>query len=120
MRIKKTFQGNLPENTVANSQSNSQTNAYSCDYINTQLNGKQNKIKTMTLTLTTDSAGNAILNYMRTTDYIVLSIYQKSGTSANAWATLYTYDSYYFLHLGTWNGTAVSTTGTFEIVYIER
>lgn len=34
MRIKKTFQGNLPENTVVNTQSNSQTNAYSCNYIN--------------------------------------------------------------------------------------
>lgn len=34
MRIKKTFQGNLPENTVVNTQSNSQTNAYSCEYVN--------------------------------------------------------------------------------------
>ena len=34
MRIKKTFQGSLPENTVVNTQSNSQINAYSCEYVN--------------------------------------------------------------------------------------
>lgn len=34
MRIKKTFQGSLPENTVVNTQSNSQTNTYSCEYVN--------------------------------------------------------------------------------------
>ena len=37
MRIKKTFQGSLPENTVVNTQSDSQTNAYSCDYLNKSL-----------------------------------------------------------------------------------
>lgn len=39
MRIKKTFQGSLPENTVVNTQSDSQTNAYSCEYINEHFGG---------------------------------------------------------------------------------
>ena len=39
MRIKKTFQGNLPENTVVNTQSNSQTNTYSCEYANEHFGG---------------------------------------------------------------------------------
>ena len=39
MRIKKTFQGNLPENTVVNTQSDSQTNAYSCEYVNDHFGG---------------------------------------------------------------------------------
>lgn len=39
MRIKKTFQGNLPENTVINTQSDSQTNAYSCEYANEHFGG---------------------------------------------------------------------------------
>lgn len=34
MRIKKTFQGALPENKIVNTQSDSQTDTYSCDYIN--------------------------------------------------------------------------------------
>ena len=34
MRIKKTFQGSIPENKIVNAQSNSQTDTYSCDYIN--------------------------------------------------------------------------------------
>lgn len=37
MRIKKTFQGSLPENTVVNTQSNSQVNAYSCNYLNNKI-----------------------------------------------------------------------------------
>jgi len=40
MRIKKTFQGNLPENTVVNTQSNSQTNAYSCKYADNEYKPK--------------------------------------------------------------------------------
>lgn len=34
MRIKKIYQGNLPENKIVNTQSNSQTDTYSCNYIN--------------------------------------------------------------------------------------
>ena len=34
MRIRKTFQGELPENKIVNIQSNSQTDTYSCDYVN--------------------------------------------------------------------------------------
>lgn len=34
MKIKKTFQGSLPENKILNTQSNSQTDTYSCDYLN--------------------------------------------------------------------------------------
>lgn len=33
-KIKKTFQGNLPENKIVNMQSDSQTDAYSCDFVN--------------------------------------------------------------------------------------
>ena len=34
MKIKKTFQGELPENKILNTESSSQTDTYSCDYIN--------------------------------------------------------------------------------------
>ena len=34
MKIKKTFQGSVPENKILNTKSNSQTDVYSCDYIN--------------------------------------------------------------------------------------
>lgn len=34
MKIKKMYQGTLPENKILNTQSNSQTDTYSCDYIN--------------------------------------------------------------------------------------
>lgn len=34
MRIKKMYQGQLPENKIVNTKSNSQTDTYSCDYIN--------------------------------------------------------------------------------------
>ena len=44
MRIKKTFQGNLPENTVVNTQSNSQINAYSCEYANNNFKSKMENI----------------------------------------------------------------------------
>lgn len=53
MRIKKTFQGSLPENTVVNTQSDSQTNAYSCDYIND--NVKSNFVRLWTGSMTPGS-----------------------------------------------------------------
>ena len=34
MKIKKIYQGELPENKILNAQSTSQTDTYSCDYIN--------------------------------------------------------------------------------------
>lgn len=34
MKIKKTFQGVIPENKILNTESTSQTDTYSCDYIN--------------------------------------------------------------------------------------
>lgn len=34
MKIKKTYQGSLPENRILNTHSSSQTDTYSCDYIN--------------------------------------------------------------------------------------
>lgn len=34
MRIKKTYQGSLPENKIVNTQSESQTDTYSCNYMN--------------------------------------------------------------------------------------
>lgn len=44
MRIKKTFQGSLPENTVVNTQSDSQTNAYSCEYANNNIKSKFDRL----------------------------------------------------------------------------
>ena len=38
MKIKKTFQGELPENRIVNAKSNSQTDAYSANYLNDKLN----------------------------------------------------------------------------------
>lgn len=35
MKIKKTFQGIIPENKILNSESTSETDTYSCNYINT-------------------------------------------------------------------------------------
>ena len=37
MKIKKTFQGELPENRIVNAKSNSQTDAYSANYLNDKL-----------------------------------------------------------------------------------
>lgn len=34
MKIKKIYQGSLPENKILNKNSNSQTDTYSCDYLN--------------------------------------------------------------------------------------
>lgn len=34
MKIKKTYQGELPENKIVNTESTSQTDTYSCEYIN--------------------------------------------------------------------------------------
>ena len=34
MKIKKIYQGSLPENKILNENSNSQTDTYSCDYLN--------------------------------------------------------------------------------------
>lgn len=34
MKIKKAFQGTIPENKILNTKSTSQTDTYSCDYIN--------------------------------------------------------------------------------------
>lgn len=34
MKIKKTYQGSLPDNKIVNTESNSQTDTYSCDYLN--------------------------------------------------------------------------------------
>lgn len=40
MKIKKIYQGELPENKILNAQSTSQTDTYSCDYINNLSNTK--------------------------------------------------------------------------------
>lgn len=37
MRIRKTFQGEIPENKIINMQSDSQTDAYSCAYLNNMI-----------------------------------------------------------------------------------
>lgn len=34
MKIKKMYQGNVPDNKILNTQSDSQTDTYSCDYLN--------------------------------------------------------------------------------------
>jgi hypothetical protein len=39
MRIRKTFQGEVPENKIVNTYSNSNTDAYSCDIVNGFVNG---------------------------------------------------------------------------------
>lgn len=48
MKIKKIYQGTLPENKILNNDSTSQTDTYSCDYINntleTELSTKQDKL----------------------------------------------------------------------------
>ncbi len=48
MRIKKTFQGEIPENKIVNMQSDSQTDTYSADFVN-------KKIKTSKITSNTDT-----------------------------------------------------------------
>lgn len=89
---------------------------YSCTYMN---NNFQPKLKTTTKSLTTDAAGNASLN-MTANDYLVISVTQK-GTTFNCWTSLYCYGSQYHVHTAALEtGNAVSGTGTYEIVYIER
>ena len=109
----------LNTSAVKTSSTTSDADTYSCTFINNALNNKQNKIKTKSMTLTTDSAGNQTLG-MWTQDTIVLSVYQKSGTAINGWCTLYTYNGQYMVHTGNFNGTAISGTQEFEVVYIER
>ena len=54
MRIKKIYQGELPENKILNTESTSQTDTYSCDYIN-----KVNACATATITENT-TASNTV------------------------------------------------------------
>ena len=44
MKIKKIYQGELPENTILNAESTSQTDTYSCEYINNLVNKEINYI----------------------------------------------------------------------------
>ena len=39
MKIKKMYQGNLPDNKIVNGYSTSQTDTYSCSYLNSRLSG---------------------------------------------------------------------------------
>lgn len=112
--------------SIVDAYSTSTTDGYSANYVNgelsdlnTLINTKQNKLKTKSMTLTTDSAGNQTLG-MWTQDTLVLSVYQKSGTAINGWCTLYTYNGQYMVHTGNFNGTAISGTQEFEVVYIDR
>lgn len=43
MKIKKVYQGSVPENKILNTHSNSQTDTYSCDYINNEIIAGQEK-----------------------------------------------------------------------------
>lgn len=43
MKIKKTYQGELPENKIVNTSSTSQTDTYSCDYINNSIDSSREK-----------------------------------------------------------------------------
>ena len=99
---------------------------YTCSYINDlednisgSINLKQSKIKTMTKTLTTDSSGN-IITGLNTNDHILLSAYQRSGNAINGFVSIYTYNGNYYVHTSNFNGTALSGTADFEIVYIDR
>ena len=48
MKIKKIYQGELPENKILNAQSTSQTDTYSCDYINNlSTNGGSSEVETI-------------------------------------------------------------------------
>ena len=104
----------------------SDEDTYTCSYINDlednindSIDLKQNKIKTMTKTLTTDNSGNVIIG-LNTNDHILLSAYQKSGTSINGFVSIYSYNGNYFIHTSNFNGTALSGTADFELVYIDR
>lgn len=99
---------------------------YTCSYINNlegnindSINLKQNKIKTTVKTLTTDVSGNVITG-LNTNDHILLSAYQRSGTSVNGFVSIYSYNGNYFIHTSNFNGTALSGTADFELVYIDR
>ncbi len=70
MRIKKTFQGEIPENKIVNMQSDSQTDAYSADFVN-------KKIKTSKITSNTDTYSCTFLNGL---------LYPStSGPDSNGW-----------------------------------
>lgn len=97
---------------------------YTCSYINEEFenldNIKQSKIKTMVKTLTTDAAGNQLIG-LNERDHILLSIYQvNNNSSMNGFITSYSWQGNYMVHASNFNGTALSGTADFEIVYIDR
>lgn len=110
------YSANYVNGLFKTSKTNSNKDTYGCTYMNENF---QPKLKTTTKQLTTDSAGNASLG-MTANDYLVLSVTQK-GTTFNCWTSLYCYGTQYHVHTAALEtGNAVSGTGTYEIVYIER
>ena len=76
--------------------------------------------KVFTLTVTTDSTGNARLEGISQDDYDLIDVHQV-GTTTNSWTTVYGYDKWYYLHAGNWNGTAKSgSTFNLRVVCLKK
>lgn len=82
MKIKKKFQGSLPENAILNTASNSETDTYSCKYINEKFMKKE---KTDWITLATNLKCRKVGTNVEVSSSVPLS----SVTMSNGlWVTL--------------------------------
>lgn len=75
MRIRKTFQGQLPENKIVNTYSTSQTDTYSCNYLNGIV----------------ESGSNAYGDYIKYIDGTMICVREVTMTIniTTAWGALY-------------------------------
>lgn len=78
MKIKKMYQGNVPDNKILNTQSDSQTDTYSCDYLNNSV--------------VVESGTTGIWRYKKWSDGTAECWGRASITSSmqNVWGNLYT------------------------------
>ena len=73
MKIRKAFQGTVPENKILDTYSTSQTDTYSCNYVN-------NKTKFKTLWSGNVNAGYVTLNEsIQNYDFLIVGIQTNSG-----------------------------------------
>lgn len=97
MRIKKMFQGQLPENKIVNTKSNSQTDTYSCDYINTTNEWKYHNL-----------SENPIIS---DTNRTIELGYKVTEIAVRCWNSNKSWQSYCIVTLPVILNTSTSTTG---------
>ena len=79
MKIKKIYQGELPENKILNTQSTSQTDTYSCEYINNLGTGGGSSSGVVLYENAEGNSGNVTLTG-NLSDYSYFEVYYGSST----------------------------------------